>query len=344
MQNCALLSSWNNYLSLFPSNKCDIYFTESYVNLNKGDGVAECFLYQENEHIWLFPYIKKMITCDDINYWDFESQYGYGGPISNCDEYSFLKNAQIEFSNFMKNESFIAGLVRFHPLLNNHILLDNCAKLFFNRHTVGVDLTQEIETIWKEQIHSKHRNSIRKAEKSGLEYFVDYEFKYYDEFKVLYKQTMKRNYADKFYFFNDSYFESLKDKFSGTSFLAHVKLEGEIIGSSIFFYSNNYAHYHLSGSNINFLSLNSNCFLLFKTIEHFKKMNRKIFHLGGGTDSSLNNSLYRFKERFSNQRYDFFMGEIIFNKTIYNRICQSWIEANPDKAISNHNKLLKYRF
>jgi hypothetical protein len=342
--NCSLHASWDNFLSLLPSNNNDVYFTEAYLNLNRRGGIPECFICQGNQKIWLFPYIKKQFIYNNNIYWDLESQYGYGGPICNSDDYTFLQQAQIEFYKFMKNEGFIAGLVKFHPLLKNQMLLKDCAKLFFNRYTVGVDLSLNIETIWQEQVHSKHRNSIRKAEKAGLKYFVDNSFKHYKEFRQLYIKTMEKTHAEEFYFFDNTYFVSFKDQFKENSFLGHVLFNNKIISSSMFFYSNDYAHYHLSGSNLNFLSLSPNSFLLFKTIEHLKNINKKIFHLGGGSNSSESNSLYRFKARFSHERYDFYVGEIIFNYAIYDEICKNWTKENPRKAIKYRNKILKYRF
>jgi len=343
MPDSAISSAWDTYLASFPSGRQDIYFTEAYLNLNKNSGIPECYVFQENSNIWLFPYIKKQISLTGKIYWDFESQYGYGGPITNSNDQVFLQKAQNEFYSVLKDAGFVAGLVKFHPLFNNHKLLENCSTLFFNRNTIGVDLTPVIEAIWMEQVHAKHRNSIRKAEKSGLEYFIDREFTYYDQFRKLYRATMERNDADEFYMFDNDYFETLKEKFTGNSFLAHATLNDQIISSSIFFNSRDYAHYHLSGSNSEFLSLNPNCFLIYRTIEHLKNLNMKILHLGGGTDQSPDNSLYRFKMRFSNNRYDFFVGEIVFNKPVYDDICADWAAKNPEKVINNQFKLLKYR-
>lgn len=344
MFRCSLNSTWDNYLDLLPSTKQDIYFAEAYLNLYKDDGISECFICQEDENIWLFPYIKKQIIYKNNIYWDFESPYGYGGPISNCDNNGFLRQAQNEFYSFLKNNGFIAGLIRFHPLLNNHILLQNCATLFFNRYTVGVNLLLDIKKIWQEQMHSKLRNSIRNAQKAGFTFLVDTTFRFYDEFKNLYIETMKKNHAAEFYFFNNEYFELVKESFLGNSFLGHVLHGKEIISSAIFLYSNDYSHYHLSGNNSDYLHMNPNSFLLFKSIEYFKSINKKIFHLGGGADSSIDNTLYRFKGRFSKQRYDFYMGEIIFNQSIYDSICMDWAEVNPEKVTRCQNRILKYRY
>lgn len=339
----SISQSWDKYFSLFPQNKRDVYFTEAYLDINKTNGIPECIIVQANSNVWLFPYIKRQVCLDGVQYWDFESQYGYGGPVSNSNDTDFLHKAEIEFYNLLKHENFVAGLVKFHPLINNQTLLKECSTLFLNRQTIGVDLSPDLETIWLEQIHSKHRNSIRKAEKSGLEYFIDNEFLYYDEFKKLYFATMERKDADSFYLFHEDYFEKLKSEFNENSFLAHAIIDGRIISSSIFFYSQDYAHYHLSGSDPEFGSLNPNCFLIYRTIEHFKKLDKKILHLGGGTAPSTDNSLFRFKMRFSNNRYDFYIGEIVFNIPIYTKLCSDWAETNPEKVDVNKFKLLKYR-
>lgn len=344
MVNCYIENSWNKYLSMLPLDKNDIYFSEEYLDLNKNDGIPECFIFQENENIWLFPYIKKQILYNNKIFWDFESQYGYGGPISNCNESNFIKRVHTAFLDLMKNEGFVAGLIRFHPLFNNHLLIEDIAKIFFNRNTIGIDLTKSIETIWTDEIHSKHRNSIRKAEKLNLNYVVDYDYKYYDDFKKVYFNTMEKNNADPFYFFDKTYFETLKIKFQNKSFLAHVLYNDKIISSAIFFYSHNYAHYHLSGSDENFLSLNPNTYLIYKTIEHVKSINKEILHLGGGSDTSVDNSLFRFKARFSKMQYNFYMGEIIINKNIYNNLCNEWENKNYEKNQKYSNKILKYRY
>jgi serine/alanine adding enzyme len=341
---CSLESSWNQLLLNIPSSGRDLYFNEEFLKLYEGNGEAVCFIFEEGVNLFLFPFIKTKFSYKGTEFWDFESPYGYGGPITNSKDCNFINRAQLEFMKFMEANGFIAGLVKFHPLLNNQDLLAGCSTLTFNRHTVGIDLTQDMESIWNEQIHSKHRNSIRKAEKAGLSCVIDADYVEYEGFRELYNETMKKKNANDFYFFNDDYFESFKKKFLHNSFLGHVKIADKIISSAIFFYSEKYAHYHLAGSDIQHLSLNPNCFLLYKVAEYLKSLEIQIFHLGGGTDTSENNPLFRFKARFSNKRYEFYIGEIIFNSSLYNQICDDWRLSNPDKAVFYKDKLLKYRY
>ena len=62
--------------------------------------------------------------------------------------------------------------------------------------TICIDMKPSVEDIWSGQISSKNRNMIRKAKKTGLEYFIEYDFKSLDIFEKLYFETMRRLNAD----------------------------------------------------------------------------------------------------------------------------------------------------
>jgi len=344
MRDCFVTSTWDQYFSRFPPEKHDVYFSEAYLKLFSDQYVEECFVFMEDEKIWLFPYLKREIVFEGLIYWDFESQYGYGGPVCNSDNSDFLNLAEISFNDFMRSKNFIAGLIKLHPLINNHSLLKTHATLYFDRLTVGLDLSDDFRAIWEGQIHSKHRNIIRKGEKSGFDFFVDTEFLFLNDFIDIYIETMKRKTAKQFYYFADSYFYSLKENLKSNLLLMHVFYKGKIICSSLFLLSTCYAHYHLSGTRSEYVSMSPSSFLIFKSIEYLKGLKKKILHLGGGTDSSPNNTLFKFKSRFSLLRYDFYVGEMIFNHEVYNNICLKWDEGNNEKSKEFKNKLLKYRF
>jgi len=90
--------------------------------------------------------------------------------------------------------------------------------------------------------------------------------------------------------------------------------------------------------------LSPNNLLLWEAARELKKNNVKKFHLGGGSNSDENNSLLEFKGRFSKSRYQFDIGKTIFNPNLYNKICDVWEAANPEKAVSLKNHLLKYKY
>ena len=74
-----------------------------------------------------------------------------------------------------------------------------------------------------------------------------------------------------------------------------------------------------------------------------KALGVKRFHLGGGINSDQRNPLFEFKRKFSKSKYNFYIGKSIFNKEVYDSICQDWILKNPGKEKIYKNHLLKYK-
>lgn len=342
-----LSQEWNNYLVDFHDRQKDIYFTEQYVRLYlSAVDTVECFVYRQKEKTLLFPYLKRKIRFLEEDYWDFETPYGYGGPIANTNDQGFLKQALEEFYLTAQENNFVAGFIRCHSLLENYRILENgpagCG-VCYDRATVVLDLENDAQKIFQEQIHSKHRNVIRRAEKSGLIYRIDEELRYLDDFTSMYRAGMTQKNADRFYLFDDTYFNNLK-KMGESVFLGTVFLGDRMIAGAVFFKYGIFGHYHLAGSLAEYEKYYPNNFLLFKTALYLKEKGVKLFHLGGGTDNSPDNSLLKFKERFSKDRSAFYIGKIIFNKDIYKEVCRLWENEFPEKAKAYKNNVLKYRF
>lgn len=335
-----ICNTWNQYLQKIPDVDNDIYFSEEYVKLYEtADSIAQCVICTEQNNIMLFPFLRTPVN-DKL--YDFETAYGYSGPITNSTNEIWISNALKEIFTKFEDEGFICGFVRFHPLLSNQkYFTSNC---FFDRKTVYIDTSLEETEIWSKEIRSKNRNMIRKAEKNGLVYKAEYDFSSMYEFEELYLKTMRRLHADNFYFFNHNYFVNFKNRFHGSAFLGTVRKDGSLISAAIFMYSKMYGHYHLEGSNYEYSSLGANNFLLWKTACEFHKMGVTHFHLGGGSDSQENNSLYSFKKGFSHNSSDFYIGKFIFNENEYARICNEWKKKNPEKAEKLKNRLLMYRY
>lgn len=334
-------NSWNNFLNYFSTEQKDIYFSDDYVQLACGKNQEPlCIVCEESEKIMLMPFLRGEYKC----YCDFETPYGYGGPISNCNDKEWNQKALNEIISFFSKEKYLAGFIRFHPLLKNADICKNIFTVIDDRKTIAINTSVSEEEIWETQIHSKNRNMIRKAEKNGLEFIRDNDFKYIEEFKKIYNSTMQRLDADDFYFFDDDYYQKFVNVFKGNGFLGCVKKNEEIIGAALFMYDTEHGHYHLAGSDRAFSSLGTNNLLLWKVACEMHKEGVKEFHLGGGTNSDEENSLFKFKRAFSPNEKQFSIGKIIFNINAYNSICSEWAENNPEKAKIYKNHLLKYRY
>ncbi len=336
-----ITDKWNDKLLQFSETQKDIYFSESYVKLATGKNETPlCIVCTEYGNIMLLPFLRSEFK----DFFDFETPYGYGGPISNCNDKEWNEKALNEIINYFASKNYLAGFLRFHPLLNNAELCRNTFTVIDDRKTIAINTSVTEEEIWMNQVFSKNRNMIRKAEKNGLVFERDNEFKYIEEFKNLYNSTMSRLDADDFYFFDDDYYKKFIEIFKDKGFLGCIKKDNEIISAALFMYENCWGHYHLAGSNRDYSSLGANNLLLWKVACEMHKEGVKEFHLGGGTNGDEENSLFKFKHSFSPNEKQFSIGKIVFNKEIYDDTCSEWAKNNPEKSEKYKHHLLKYRY
>lgn len=339
--NVFITDNWNRFLSLFNPMIRDIYFTEEYVKLYENEiDKALCVVCESDGKVTLMPFLRRNID----GYYDFETAYGYGGPIFNDTSDGWINESLGAINDCFVRNGYICGFVRFHPLLGNAGLCREHIDVVYDRKTIFVDTRASLDDIWSSQITSKNRNMIRKAEKNGLEFRVDDSFTSMSSFKLLYEKTMKRLEVGEFFFFRDSYYKEFMDAFGNNGFIGVVSRDERIIGAALFMFQGPYGHYHLAGSDTNYSSFGINNFLLWNTIKIMKELGVSSFHLGGGTDGMPDNSLYRFKKSFSNHENDFYIGKWIFNHEIYEKKCLDWETKNPDMVPIYGNRLLKYRY
>lgn len=342
----ACVSRWNEYLELLPEIARDIYFKEEYVKLYESDeDKAECFVYKEGGKIFLFPYIKRLVPGIGGMYYDAESSYGYSGPLSNTADSSFINRAIYELSNMLIGKNIIALFVRFHPILENHRLFEKHYDVFCERNIVVMDLAMTPQRIWEESIHQKHRNVIVKAKRSGLVYRVDEALEAIDVFKEMYRARMKTLNVHDFYIFNDAYFKKIKRTLTAGSFFGLVYFGDCLIAGALFFKHGEYGHYHLAASDERYNNLSPNNFLIFQTALYMQENGVKSFNLGGGTDKSEKNGVFKFKQRFSKDTRPFYTSKIIIDNKRYEEACLSWEgRVSADTKNKYGNLLLKYRY
>lgn len=335
---------WNQYLSLYKPEQKDAYYTEEYVKLYETNSErALCYVYTEGDNCFLMPFLSRSFSHNGETYYDFETAYGYGGPIYNTEDANFIHNAWNAFMKYANDNHYVCGFVRFHPLLNNIEGFEKVGKLFLDRKTIAIDLSKGVDAAWMNEIHTKNRNVIKKGEKSGLKFIVDDNYERLPEFIDLYNFTMDKLSAEDFYYFQNSYYENLKTNIKD-SFLGLVENQGKIIAAAIFFYSLPYGHYHLAGSDKNALSLSPNNFLLWNAAKELAGRGVQKFHLGGGTDGREDNSLFQYKRKFSKSEYQFSFGKLMFNQDVYDSVVAEWEEKNPDKVEKLKHILLKYKY
>ena len=115
-----LVSHWNDLLATFPASAQDVYFKEEYVRLYETDTEkAYCIVCSEDEKKLLFPMLRRTFRFNGETYYDFETAYGYGGPVTNSEDDAFRANALAALKEYCSKNGFVAGFVRFQPILQN---------------------------------------------------------------------------------------------------------------------------------------------------------------------------------------------------------------------------------
>lgn len=317
----------------------DIYFDDNYINLYlKDDESVFKFSYEEDGKQFSQVAIKRPIkkianSAISDDFFDLETVYGYGGFLTNSEDEVFLARALEEYGLYCQQNNIIAEFVRYHPFQNASKTIKTWFDFFAkDRDTVVIDLSCSKEERWA-SYGKKTRNILRRCS----EQLVFKESKDISAFLDLYYQTMKKNTAADFYFFKEDYFHDLIA-------LDNVKLyevysDDMVISTGFFMFGNEIAHYHLSGNNSDFSKLNGNYFLLDSVCDVMKtEYGLKFFHLGGGRTNSEDDSLLRFKKKFSENTLSFCIAGKVHNQMVYEQYNKRWLGKN-----DNVSYFLKYR-
>jgi hypothetical protein len=335
---------WNCYLDKLDSKDKDIYFTPEYYSLYEeyGDGVAKCFVFTDKENILLYPFLLNSINVLGYklseNYYDIQGAYGYNGLISNSREINFISSFYSCFRDFCLRNNIIAEFLRFHPLLNNHLISDSFLDVVYNRNVVFVDLCSEKKEVIQ-GIKASTRRNIKKGERN-LEIKILQKNFNINEFINIYSHTMQRVKSDNYLYFNEKYFRDLFELDNVICFEAYYN--GKLAGAAISFIYGDYLHYHLGASYDEFLIYRPNDFIFYNMILYgLEKKCRRLF-FGGGTSGNSNDSLLRYKSNFSPNIVPFYIGKKIYNESIYNEIIKQWEGLCPNGE-KYEKILLKYR-
>ena len=315
---------WDNIVRSF--SNYDTYWLSGYVKAFKihGDGEPHLFFY-EDSNVKGINVVMKRDVAKDIHFskiipeklfYDFATPYGYGGWIVEGN------NSESLFSSYEKwcaNNGIISEFVRFHPVLENHLFCENSYEVIPLGNTVAMDLRSP-ELIWN-NIHSKNRNMIRKAQKNGVVIYSGRFPEIFFEFRKIYNSTMDKDNADAYYYFEPEFYYSILNDLPRNAQVFYAVYEGKVIACSIMLISNGYMNYHLSGSIKEYANLAPSNLLLYEAALWGNANGCKSLYLGGGVGSE-EDSLYKFKKAFykPDDVKRFFIGKKIFVQEKYNEL------------------------
>lgn len=324
---------WDDVVKAFVNH--DVYYFSSYAKCfqNHGDGEPILVYYNTNNLRCICVYMKRCIPDTD-KYYDIITPYGYGGFLFNGDaNKENMEHFISDFRMFMQENNIVTEFVRYHPQIRNADIMRDISNVINLGKTISIDLSSP-EVIWQ-NIDSKCRNMIRKAEKSGVVIKHSKDKPLLDNFMSIYNETMNKDSAIQYYYFKKEFYELIYNELHDNYEMFYAEVDGKIVAMSIILFANNKMHYHLSGSLSEYRNFAPTNLLLYKAACWGCEQEFMTFHLGGGLGSKEDN-LYKFKVAF-NKKSDntFSIGKTIFNHTIYNMLVNKRVENDKQFDINS---------
>lgn len=313
----------------------DIYYLSGYVKAFHihGDGDPYLLYYEDKGLRAIYVYMRRHTAIEGV--YDSVSPYGYGGVLFEGDtREANLQAFWKEYFATMEQEHIADNFVRYHPVLANAVPMRPISNVIDLGKTIAMDLASP-EVIW-ENIHSKNRNMIRKAEKNGITIEHGQGMDLFDKFIEIYNATMDKDHAEEYYYFKRPFYESIHNDLRDNYEMFYAMYEGKPIAMSIMIYANGRLNYHLSGSDIEYRNLAPSNLLLYKAALWGCEQGMKTFHLGGGVGSGEDN-LYKFKAAFNKvSDYQFSIGKQIFDQQKYDELVMIRRESDPNFDETSH--------
>jgi hypothetical protein len=332
---------WNEALKQIPSNNKDINYTpqwyDSWIEHEKAEPVC---LYMEHEgyHI-LYPFFLNRISDCDLKqeYFDVQSAYGYGGAIASSDDLpAYIKSGFNRLvDEWMHDNNVIAEFIRGNPLIQS---FKRDAEYSVVRQNVYIVTDTDYRIPDKQA-----RQNVNKAKSSGLTIHYDKGLAYIQEFAALYQRTAKRLNMQPYYNFEITYFNNISNLLKEYTTLINIFQDDKLVAGGLYFKYDERATLHLVGSDENYLHMRVNDMLYHAAIQLSINSGAKILNVGGGTSNDPNDTLYRFKSKYSSNHKPVEVGKKILNKEVFERITHSWEQKYPDLAKKYGNYFLKYR-
>lgn len=189
----------------------------------------------------------------------------------------------------------------------------NSFRIPFGSHVINLRFSEE--EIWK-NIHSKHRNSIKRAEKAGVIIKTEGDSLIDDYVKmdnITWKRSGRLGYGKQF-------FKNIVDGLKEEAVIAIAYKENVPQAGAVFFVNKQMAYY-MYGTSIDHPEPGSANFLHWEMIKLFKKIGVIRYSFVGCRINEDVESKYhgiqRFKERFGGELVQGYMWKVILNKNKY---------------------------
>ncbi len=275
---------------------------------------------------------------------DFETPYGYGGPLATSDNAVFLDDAWAEIGEACRAQNIVCGFIRLHPLLDNHrFCAAGAVDVVTDRQTVVLSLNKDKARVWDDYTSST-RGKIRKAQRAGVTVTAEIGDRALSTFGETYQAHMAELGARDEYLFNSTYFQAIGALGDNAHRVYLARHAGQVVGGALVLLSRRLAHYHLSSSLRAHANLAPNNMLRHAAAMDLLDGPWETLHFGGGRTSDPSDSLFKFKAGYSPERATFRFAKFVADRPAYEALCHGWAKANPGLSEKFGSHFLKYRY
>jgi hypothetical protein len=317
---------WDEALAQLPPRLRDVYFTSPYLLLSQrlGEGRAMGGLFRHGETVVLYPFLlRELIALPHLGeeyagYYDVTTPFGYGGPLIHKrggDEHA-METFRNAFDRWCAKNRVVSEFVRFHPLLDTELAMQHHVACSPVGTTVWCRLDCSQEERFK-TLSPPTRRNVRRALGSDLTFQQESSDEAYESFAELFRQTRERRRSEGVHPFSDRYFRDVRELLGPMQSLLSVRRGEKMIAAGLFLRSQEFVHYHLGGSDPEYLELRPTNLLFFEAMKWGCSLGCTALHLGGGHEA--NDDLFRFKAGFSPLRARFCIGKRVHDEEAYAR-------------------------
>ena len=321
--------SWQEFLREVPH---DFYHRPEYVSFagRHEGGLPTAFLVREGEAGMLIPLLLRVLpeTLGAPRAWrDAGSPYGYPSPLLHpATEPRQVESFLRAFIRCCRELDIITVFLRFHPLLSCSLReFTECGSVMHHGRTVWIDLTANSEDLWR-HTRLNHRRGIAKLQQTGFFARIDH-WNDRQGFIEAYAATMERLQAHSFYRFSERYFSDLQEALGRRLHLcAVISPEREVAAAGLFTVMDGLVQYHLGGTSQKYLDQAPSKLMFCYVRDWAKEVGNTTFHLGGGV-GGRDDTLFRFKQGFSNLTSDFYTCRMVMNQVRYSCLSRKFMEV-----------------
>ncbi|MGB0670892.1 MAG: lipid II:glycine glycyltransferase FemX [Rhodospirillales bacterium] len=316
---------WCDVLDRFPC--CEVAHSPRFARVyeEKGDGKAECLLFESNGGRVLYPFIRRplgalgFVPADLAQLTDIITPYCYGGFVHDAEDGPAARNLLVRFraafEGYARETGIVSEFVRFHPLLGNHQHCDDLFDAFIlHRDNIVVDLSRSVDDLLG-GCRQTVRRYIRRAKESGRIHVRLEPTPSSAVFQDLYSRTMDRHGQRGYLNFQRDYFDILFRNLADDLLFFTASIDGEVVAGALFLRSGDTLDYFLGGSKEEHFHHHPNHLLFYECMCWGQRQGLKCLHLGGGRDS-----LYYFKTGFSKETVPFYVGHRIHDPDAYDAL------------------------